>query len=94
MSVFMHTIYNIPMPPRRASDSKRPRKQRLLSRYDLKTPVDGVPVVDAERDDGHEQSERERLARDLLHGSEQFAQCRERHGEHRKPGGVRREGST
>ena len=87
----MHTIYNISMPPRRASDSKRPSEQRLLSRHDLEAPVDRVPVVDAERDDGHKQSKRERLARDLFHGREQFAQGRERHGQDRKPGGVRRE---
>ena len=77
----MHTIYNISTPPRRARDSKRPSEQRLLSRDDLEAPVHRVPVVDAERDDGDKQSEREGLARDLLHGSEQFAESCERDGE-------------
>ena len=90
----MHTIYNISMPPRRASDSKGPRKQRLLSRDDLEATVDGVPMVDAERNDGHKQSERKRLARDLFHGSEQFAEGRECDREHREAGGIGSKGAT
>ena len=70
------------------------KKRRLLSRDDLEATVDRAPSRSTQNATTATAERSERLARDLLHGSEQFAQSCKRDGQHSEPGGVRREGAT